>query len=201
LKHTALFAAAAFAAFSWGAASAATYTTCDPTTADDVTNTVGCEISSESQDFLNTSPITVNLDGGFFDFADWVFGGKVGVDDDYDGDGEGLSGSFDLSSVAALIGKAVMVVFKDGAGTTLVGYMMSPGATTADWESPFHTPDFDVKNTKEVSHISVYYRECAQGSFGCPEDIVVPLPGALPLLAGGLIGAGAFLRRKSRKTA
>jgi hypothetical protein len=43
--------------------------------------------------------------------------------------------------------------------------------------------------------------ECIEGSFDCPEDIVVPLPGALPLLAGGLIGAGAFLRRKSRKTA
>lgn len=143
----------------------------------------------ENQDFLNTNPITVNIDPGFFGITDWEFEGKIGVNDGgFDlsnaGDADGNSGSFDLSGLG-LTGQ-IMLIFKSGNGTGLVGYLLEELA--GEWESPFLNPPFSFNggNPKSVSHISVYTSGVA----------AVPLPAAGWLLLAGLGGLGLVARRR-----
>jgi len=152
---------------------------CPANIADNVSNATDCEYSEAAdQDFLNTNPITVNAEE-FFGQNDWTFVGK-----DETG---GQSGSFDFSSFAGSVGSQLMVVFKSGNGTTLVGYLIS--GLTGNWTSPFENPPFNVRNTKDVSHISLYTRGEIPG---------VPLPAAGFLLIGGL---GALAMNKRRRKA
>lgn len=128
--------------------------TCDPSSLPLVTNTTDCEKStSATQDFLNSDPMTVNAEE-FFGFNDWLFLDK----DEYD-DNSGQSGIWAVdASVWDNYGN-LMLIFKDGAGTTLIGYLALEGATGGTWESPFRSPEFDLdKKIKDVSHISYYVR-------------------------------------------
>lgn len=128
-----------------------------------ISGALNCTVSTDlNQDYLNLDPITVNETPGFFGETNWSFGGKIGVDDGYLGDGSGQSGTFDFSSVDTSFWDKVMLVFKDGAGTYLTGYLLADGVTSGTWETPFETSangsiyDFNG-GTKDVSHISVYY--------------------------------------------
>lgn len=129
---------------------------CDASTLALVTNTTDCERStSATQDFLNTDPITVNAEE-FFSFDDWLFLDK----DEYD-DNSGQSGNWAVDASVWDNYSNLMLIFKDGAGTTLVGYLAADGATGGTWESPFREPEFDMKpddKIKDVSHISYYVR-------------------------------------------
>lgn len=52
----------------------ATWVSCVPSVADNVTPNIGCETNSAfDQDFLNTNPMTVNADGGAFDITNWFY--------------------------------------------------------------------------------------------------------------------------------
>ena len=63
---------------------------------DNVSGIDGCTISNEhKQDFLNE--MTVNQ-ASFFGETNWVFGGKIGTDDGFDGTGTGKTGNWDISS-------------------------------------------------------------------------------------------------------
>ena len=192
LKTIALGAVIALGA---GAASAAT--TYSPCAGDGfdisgyVSGATDCEISSADQDFLNTNPITVNEGGGFFDIDDWSFVGKIGVGNMW-GDGEGQSGSYDITSLFSGLTGSVMLVFKDGAGTTLVGYLLDMASLSGTWESPFVCPPFSgqgnscgPEKAKDVSHISVY-------STVAP----IPLPAAGFLMLGALGALGVAARRR-----
>jgi hypothetical protein len=146
----------------------ASLVTCSTDVADDVTGTSACQISSESQDFLQ-EPFTVNNEG-FFGISDWMFAGRENLGEGYDsGDvdigfgitGTMLEGMWSISSSAWDSWDNIMLVFKSGnerSDTTLVGYLLDGESTDGVWESPYHLPDFDLNEgqTKEVSHISAY---------------------------------------------
>lgn len=152
---------------------------CDASTLALVTNTTACEKStSATQDFLNTDPITVNAEE-FFNFDDWMFLDK----DDYD-DNSGQSGNWAVDASVWDNYDNLMLIFKDGSGTTLVGYLALDGATGGTWESPFREPEFDMNpdsKIKDVSHISYYVRGAVTR---------VPDTGSLVLMLIGLAFLG-----------
>lgn len=153
--------------------------TCSPDVAGRVSGTQACEYSdTANQDFLNTSPMTVNAEE-FFTFTDWSFGGKIDENAGYEGVGEGQSGTWDISSVFQNTWDDVMLVFKSGNDTTLTGYLLADGVNSGSWQSPF---------TKDVSHISVYYRDVPS------ED--VPEPG---LITGLLMAGAVVVTQRHRK--
>jgi hypothetical protein len=147
-----------------------------------------CTIATNvDQDFLETDPMTVNITPGFFDITDWVFLGK-----DETG---GQSGSYDFSALLGTLvldpGEVIdqlMLVFKSGAGTTLVGYLVPDGA--GDWDTPFTEPPFSFpgNDDKDVSHISAYYTT---------KTAVIPVPAAGLMLLGALGGLALARRRRA----
>jgi hypothetical protein len=154
-----------------------------------------CQVSTtQTQDFQNANPITVNQEGGFFGFSDWELIAK---------DGEGQSGLYD---VAALDGFDAfgdwMLVFKSGNGTFLTGYLLDATQLTGAWSSPFEQVNRAGKvSYKDVSHISFYGRGeplIVEPPPPGPEPVVeVPAPAGLGLFAAGLLGLGLVRRRKA----
>ncbi|MBE9174575.1 PEP-CTERM sorting domain-containing protein [Synechocystis salina LEGE 06155] len=164
---------------------------------------MSCAVSTElNQDYLNTDPMTVNINPGFFDETNWLFGGKIGVDDGYLGDGSGQSGVFDFSSVNTSEWDKIMLVFKDGAGTYLTGYLLSDGVTSGTWATPFETAangsiyNFKGK-TKDVSHISVYYTASSSTArvSSAVNTAAAPEGGQMAGLVLAIAAAGYFKRK------
>lgn len=169
---------------------------------DNVTGTSNCAISDDfSQDFQNgssdISEYTVN-EAGFFGSSDWQFSGKLGVGG-FAGSGEGQSGTWDISDVIQDSWDDVMLVFKSGNKTQLVGYQVEDGVTSGSWQSVYEKSvgafNFNGKNTKDVSHISVYYNVIDTPEVSSVRR--VPEPMALSSLA--LVSAAAVIRRRKKQ--
>jgi hypothetical protein len=144
-----------------------------------VSNTNACQYSSQAtQDFLNTNPMTANAEG-FFGYTDWSF---ITKDDDV----ESASGTWSLDAPKWSAFEEIMMIFKSGRGTTLVGYNINFGATGGTWASPFSATLFELRNTRDVSHISFYGRS----------SVPVSEPSLLILLLLGL-GILALSRLRS----
>lgn len=160
--------------------------------------TILSPLEGNQNDTLNPT-LFVN-DNSFFDISDWSFDGKWDSTDNsfvdssslFDFTGGGPSGTF--SYEGPLVGISdLMFVFKDGAGTNLVGYLVT--ADDGTYSTPFTKPPFPLtgqSTAKDVSHISVYYRE---GDGGTP-PLQIPEPGMLLLMGAGLMGLGLARRRK-----
>ena len=102
-----------------------------------------------------------------------------------------------------------MFVFKDGGSTNLVAYRIDMdnllaqtatnglAAQTGTYDTPFLFPPFVQQHgnvtQKDISHISVYYREN-----GFENGQIIPEPATLGLLGIGLFGLGMASYRRRR---
>lgn len=181
-------------------ANAATYTDCSTTISDLVSGATGCAISDQFKEFLNTDPITVNQSGGFFSENDWLFGGKIGKDEGYDGTASGKSGTYNFSSVFDDTWENVMLVFKDGKHTTLVAYLLDTNVDSGTWFSPFGSSGLS-SGSKKVSYIGVYYTEGrgATTAVQLSDGVSVPEPSLVALISIGIFGMAIAQRVKKPK--
>ena len=164
-----------------------------------VSTATACTILGPLDGAQNDNPLPGFVNGeSFFGISDWLFDGKwnntdlgfVDTSGLFDFTGGGPSGAFSYVGGTGI--SDIMFVFKDGAGTNLVGYMLTRADGTYD--TPFTNPPFPLSGNstmKNVSHISVYYREGGTPPFQIPE------PGMLLLMGAGLMGLGLARRRKS----
>lgn len=146
-------------------------------------------------------------DKAFFGITDWAFDGKL-LDTpdssffDLTSGSDSLSGGFTYTGPTTGIEK-IMMVFKDGSSTNLVGYLVT--ANDGSYSTPFTEPPFSFTGgttSKDISHISVYYQSSSStgGSTttsggGTTSGGSVPEPGVLGLIGLGLLGLGALRRR------
>ena len=169
----------------------------------------------------NNANFTVNVKG-FFDadvtkdeedelmFPDtlWAFDGKAletGEDTPtlFSFTGDAQSGTFRWVG-EDYDGRDIMFVFKDGGNTNLVAYLIDMGSlldpdgfdNIGTYASPFVEPPFVFPGSgaRDISHISVYYRE----GLDIPEGNGIPEPATLALFGGGLALLGVAIRRRNR---
>lgn len=165
-----------------------------------------CAILEPLDGHENDSEALVNAEE-FFTFDDWLLDGKydsennIFVDNSvlftFTGDGQlgtftYVGGGFDHDDI--------MFIFKDGGSTNLVGYLIDMTALLADpyngtgtYRSPFVIPPFSFTGDppRDISHISVYYREGG-------DITLIPEPALLILFGTGLLAMGWTIRRRNR---
>ena len=195
----------------------------DPDISEKVSPITACQIlqplDGQENDSVGGDPSgwIVNVEE-FFGFEDWSFDGKfddIGKNDQVDGSqyftfsGDEQSGSFTWAGDSVAQDYDFMFVFKDGGSTNLVAYRIDMenllartatnglAAQTGTYDTPFLFPPFvqqdgDVTQ-KDISHISVYYREN-----GFENGQIIPEPATLGLLGIGLFGLGMASYRRRR---
>lgn len=173
-----------------------------PTTLSLVQYASACE-RSLTADQDNVTATVVNTEE-FFGPADWVY-----LDKD-DPAGNGQTGVWSMDSNYWLTYASIMLIFKDGSNTTLVGFLLTPTFTSGTWNSPFTVGEFGVglcgydgngqpkdpecDKIKAVSHVSYYGRGTPSGEEP-PPPTVVSEPSALLLMLFGFASL-VFARRQ-----
>lgn len=190
-----------------GVAASASFQSCTGTgynIADNVTPTTNCTmlLPLNANDNDVPQPGFVNT-AAFFGKSDWLFDEKfdnlIDSSNLFDFSGTAQSGTF--TKVGTWSYSDVMFIFKDGAGTNLVGYLINTAVAIGGiYNSPFEQsafPNASGNNTKDISHISVYYRNTSNGGGGGTGG-QVPEPGVVALMGIGLLGMGASRIRKAK---
>lgn len=105
------------------------------------------------------------------------------------------SGTWGLDISAWGLWDDIMLAFKDGADTTLVGFKLGDSEVSGSWASPFYSPNFNVGNSavSNVSHISVYV---SNRSTPTPTPTPVSAPATIMLMGLGIAGLGIAARRR-----
>jgi hypothetical protein len=201
-------AAACFAGLAFCGTASAAVLACTGTgydISDRVTNSVGCTILGPLDGKVNDSikspesTYTVNANN-FFGFNTWKFDEKYENGKDlsalFDFTGAGQSGTYTFEG--SNIYSQLMLVFKSGDNTNLVGYLLNVASPNGNYASPFSNPPFNVPDTKNISHISVYYRVADPG---LPPSGNVPEPATIAMLGLGLLSMGFVSRRSKKKHA
>lgn len=147
----------------------------------DVLGSVNCTVGVAGQDSVSDNKdLTVNLEN-FFGSSDWQYATKIELRER-----QGQSGTWDLSSILENTWDDVMVVFKGGDNTTITGFLLQDGVTSFDWDTPF--------GKKDVSHISLYYRN--------GDDVQPPaaVPEPATLMGLGLVASGMVMARRRKSS-
>jgi hypothetical protein len=120
---------------------------------------------------------------GFFSTTNWrQVGAKIDL-----ASGAGQTGTWSIAS-ANFAAFDYMIVFKDGSGTNLIGFLLNELFSSGGWSSPFENPPFvqlKENQVKDVSHYTLFSRD---------GERQVSEPGVLVLFGLGLLMVG-FLRR------
>lgn len=149
-----------------------------------VTSNLGCQILSPldgaATDVTTGDPsnwlVNTAGDTGFFGISDWLF------------DGRWTSPGSNSSALASFDGNRhsgqwsldpewhygdLLFVFSHGTGTNLVGFLMT--GINGEYRSPFTQPPFSYPGvaTRNISHISVYYRTDAIGTVSEPKTTLL----------------------------
>jgi hypothetical protein len=126
---------------------------------------------------------------GFFGNSAWEDNGQTQTN------ANAQTGSWSILSVD-FVTYDYMIVFKDGAGTNLTGFLLNEEVSSGLWSTPFTAPPFTLPgNSKsaDVSHFSIFR---TTGDIVIPPE-ETPEPGVLLLMGAGLLGLGMARRRKS----
>jgi hypothetical protein len=92
-----------------------------------------------------------------------------------------------------------MLLFKDGEGTSLTGFLLNEEVSSGFWSSPFVDPPFNLNNPtqiKDVSHYSLYQRLDDKDEVPPP----IPEPGTLAVFGTALTGLWALRRRRTTRS-
>lgn len=124
---------------------------------------------------------------GFFSTSTWTMvGDKVDLPD-----GAGQTGTWAIAGVD-FGAFDYMIVFKDGKGTNLIGFLLNELFSSGGWNSPFENPPFMALGsgeTKDVSHYVI---------FKSGDEQRISEPSALALFAFGLLLLGCARLREAR---